>query len=108
MKSSTHIISLNHPNQFDRTALGLIFYGQGNFFIDYSKKKLRRVSKEHPISSLLRLALRSLKANVNNSDQVKDLSRNLHGVLQITTESSIILECNKKNFKRLFEKYVNG
>jgi len=105
METRYSIIYFNHKNQFDRTAVGLAFYDGKKFFIDYNREKLNKL-KNHKGYELFYSALTIMCQRLKTREELNELRTLYNGIIQITEESSILLECTEINFYLLFEKYI--
>ena len=103
METKYSIIYFNHKNQFDRTAVGLAFYDGNKLFIDYNKQKLKDL-KKHNGYELFYSALTQICKKLKNPEQLGKLRSLYNGIIKITDERSILIECTEVNFYLLFEK----
>lgn len=113
--SNTYVstVYFRHGNAFDQTAVGLIFYDtSGTLFQAYKKEKLKllkirfkREGKKHTYS-LFKFGLRGIKNSNLDDTRVRELSRNLNGIIGITEPRKIALACTEGAFTRLLDKMV--
>ena len=105
METKYSIIYFNHKNQFDRTAVGLALYDGNKFFIDYNRDKLKDLKKYNGYE-LFYSALTQICSKIKTPKELDKLRSLYNGIIQITDERSILIECTEFNYYLLFENYV--
>jgi len=111
MKNYISILYYNHNNQFDKIAVGLLFFNNEKQIIKIKKDKLDFVKRLNKIGyNLFESTIYSFESYYNdikiNYDIVERQSRYNNGMFQLTKPSFISLELNDENFNRYFEKFI--
>lgn len=111
MKTYMSHIFYQHNNQFDKIAIGLIWFNGSCTFIEINEAKLKIVKKLNPIGyELLKHTAHSFRESYLRQGSTYELieraSRYNNNMFQLSYPSFIGLECTKENFNKYFEKYV--
>lgn len=111
MKTYMSYLYYNHNNQFDKIAIGLVWFDGESTFIEIKKEKLKIVKKLNHIGyELLKHTAYSFRTGYLEQGATYELieraSRYNNNMFQLSSPSFIGLECTKENFNKFFEKYV--
>jgi hypothetical protein len=111
MNTHTSHLYYQDNNQFDKIAIGLIWFNVEQTFIEIKKEKLKIVKKLNPIGyELLKHTAYSFRTSYLEQGATYELieraSRYNNNMFQITPPSFISLGCTEENFNKYFDKYV--
>lgn len=98
-------------NQFDKIAIGLIWFNSERTFIEIKEEKLKIIRKINGIGyELLKHTAYSFKTSYLEQGATYELieraSRYNNNMFQVTSPSFIALECTEENFYKYFDKYI--
>ncbi len=111
MKTYISHLFYQDNNQFDKIAIGSIWFDGKSTFIEIKKEKLKIVKKLNPIGyELLKHTAYSFRTSYLEQgatyELIERVSRYNNNMFQITFPSFIALECTEENFNKYFDKYV--
>lgn len=101
-------IYYNGGNQFDRIAVGIVFFNGEKTFIEINERKMKFVKSLNRTGfKLFKYAVSSLadyyRENQLTLKEAERLHINLNNIMGITEPKAILLECNGENFERYSE-----